>query len=71
MTTSPGVQIPTTLIAGDGIGPEITEATLAVLDALGAPFVWDSQVAGAAGVAACGDPLPEACLDSIGAPNWR
>lgn len=57
--------IPATLIPGDGIGPEITEATLKVLDALGAPFVWDRQVAGAAGVAAYGDPLPPACLDSI------
>ncbi|MBI4998715.1 MAG: NAD-dependent isocitrate dehydrogenase [Rhodocyclales bacterium] len=57
--------IPATLIPGDGIGPEITEATLKVLDALGAPFVWDRQVAGAAGVSACGDPLPPACLDSI------
>ena len=57
--------IPATLIPGDGIGPEITEATVAVLDALGAPFVWDRQVAGAAGVTACGDPLPQACLDSI------
>lgn len=33
--------IPATLIAGDGIGPEIVDATLAVLDALNAPFVWD------------------------------
>ena len=57
--------IPATLIPGDGIGPEITEATLQVLDALGAPFVWDRQVAGAAGVKECGDPLPQACLDSI------
>jgi len=57
--------IPATLIPGDGIGPEITDATLKALDALGAPFVWDRQVAGAAGVAACGDPLPQACLDSI------
>jgi len=57
--------IPATLIPGDGIGPEITEATLKALDALGAPFVWDRQVAGAAGVTACGDPLPQACLDSI------
>jgi isocitrate dehydrogenase (NAD+) len=65
MTTTPQVSIPATLIAGDGIGPEITEATLAVLDALGAPFVWDPQVAGAAGVTACGDPLPQACIDSI------
>ena len=57
--------VPATLIPGDGIGPEITEATLQVLDALGAPFVWDRQIAGAAGVAACGEPLPKACLDSI------
>jgi isocitrate dehydrogenase (NAD+) len=57
--------IPATLIPGDGIGPEITEATLHALNALGAPFVWDRQVAGAAGVATCGDPLPQACLDSI------
>jgi len=57
--------IPATLIPGDGIGPEITGATLQALDALGAPFVWDRQVAGAAGVATCGDPLPQACLDSI------
>ena len=57
--------IPATLIPGDGIGPEITEATLQALEALNAPFVWDRQVAGAAGVTECGDPLPPACLDSI------
>jgi len=57
--------IPATLIAGDGIGPEIMDATLAVLDALGAPFAWDVQVAGLAGVKAAGDPLPEATLASI------
>jgi isocitrate dehydrogenase (NAD+) len=65
MTDQPNAPIAATLIPGDGIGPEITEATLSVLDALGAPFVWDRQVAGAAGVTACGDPLPPACLDSI------
>ena len=58
-------RIPATLIPGDGIGPEIVDATLAVLDALGAPFDWDSQVAGLAGVKAAGDPLPGAVLDSI------
>jgi isocitrate dehydrogenase (NAD+) len=57
--------IPATLIPGDGIGPEITDATLLALHALDAPFEWDRQTAGAAGVAACGDPLPPACLDSI------
>jgi isocitrate dehydrogenase (NAD+) len=57
--------IPATLIPGDGIGPEIVEATLAVLDALEAPFQWDTQVAGLAGITAAGDPLPAATMDSI------
>jgi isocitrate dehydrogenase (NAD+) len=54
-----------TLIPGDGIGPEIVDATLAALNALGAPFVWDRQIAGLGGVQAAGDPLPKATLDSI------
>ena len=57
--------IPATLIPGDGIGPEIVDATLAALDALGAPFDWDRQIAGLGGVQAAGDPLPPATLDSI------
>jgi isocitrate dehydrogenase (NAD+) len=58
-------RIPATLIPGDGIGPEIVDATLLALDALGAPFEWDRQVAGLAGVQQAGDPLPAAVLDSI------
>ena len=58
-------RIPATLIPGDGIGPEIVDATVAVLDALGAPFEWDRQSAGLAGIHAAGDPLPAATLDSI------
>ena len=58
-------KIPCTLIPGDGIGPEVTEATLAILEAVGAPFEWDEQKAGMAGVAAAGDPLPKATLESI------
>ena len=54
-----------TLIPGDGIGPEIMDATLAALDALGAPFVWDRQIAGLGGVQLAGDPLPAATLASI------
>jgi isocitrate dehydrogenase (NAD+) len=57
--------IPATLIPGDGIGPEIVDATLAALDALKAPFTWDTQIAGLGGVKASGDPLPKATLDSI------
>ena len=57
--------IPATLIPGDGIGPEIVDATLAALDALKAPFEWDRQIAGLGGVQASGDPLPQATLESI------
>lgn len=57
--------IPATLIPGDGIGPEIVDATLAALDALKTPFAWDRQIAGLEGVKTAGDPLPPATLDSI------
>ena len=65
MSTTTSTPIPATLIPGDGIGPEIVDATLAALDALGAPFEWDRQEAGLAGVKSAGDPLPKAALDSI------
>ena len=58
-------RIPATLIPGDGIGPEIMDATIEVLAALGAPFDWDLQQGGLAGVEACGDPLPATTLESI------
>ena len=58
-------RIPATLIPGDGIGPEIMDATLAALDALGAPFEWDRQIAGLEGVKTANDPLPAATLASI------
>ncbi len=57
--------IPATLIPGDGIGPEIVDAAVAVLDALGAPFQWDRQIAGLEGVKSAGDPLPPKTIDSI------
>jgi isocitrate dehydrogenase (NAD+) len=58
-------KIPATLITGDGIGPEIVEATVRALDALGAPFEWERCVAGLAGVHDFDDPLPAATLESI------
>ncbi len=60
-----GNKIPATLIPGDGIGPEIVDAVVLVLAALGAPFEWDLQQGGMAGIAAGGDPLPDATLASI------
>src|SRR4051812_49448519 len=57
--------IPATLIPGDGIGPEITDAVVEILGALGAPFQWDELIGGMAAIEAGGDPLPQATLDSI------
>src|ERR1700683_1125723 len=57
--------IPATLIPGDGIGPEIIEATVDVLKALGAPFEWDPQIAGLEGMKTAGDPLPPKTIESI------
>jgi len=54
-----------TLLPGDGIGPEVTSATVRVLEAAGAKFDWDSHVAGAEAVALGDKPLPDAVLDSI------
>jgi isocitrate dehydrogenase (NAD+) len=64
-TTAGTNKIPATLIPGDGIGPEIVDAVVDVLEALGAPFEWDRQLGGLAGIKDAGDPLPKATLDSI------
>jgi isocitrate dehydrogenase (NAD+) len=61
----PANSIPATLIPGDGIGPEVSDATLRILDAVGDPFQWETQQAGVAGVTASGDPLPPETLASI------
>ncbi len=57
--------IPATLIPGDGIGPEIVRSTIEILDTIKAPFQWDKQLAGMAGVDSSGDPLPQKTLESI------
>jgi isocitrate dehydrogenase (NAD+) len=54
-----------TLIRGDGIGPEVVGAALRVLDAAGARFEWDEQVAGVAAVDRGLDPLPDATVASF------
>src|SRR4051812_41256339 len=54
-----------TLIPGDGIGPELAEATTRVLDATGIGFEWESVVAGEAAIAEFGTPLPDSVLDSV------
>jgi len=54
-----------TLIPGDGIGPELAEATRRVLDATGIEFDWEVVEAGEACIAEYGTPLPDHVLDSI------
>jgi isocitrate dehydrogenase (NAD+) len=55
-----------TLIPGDGIGPELTEATRRVLEASGAEFDWDVQFAGTDVMDRNdGNPLPDDVLDAI------
>jgi len=54
-----------TLIRGDGIGPEITQATLQVLEALGTQFDWDEQYGGMTAIEKAGTPLPDATLESV------
>jgi len=54
-----------TFIPGDGVGPELSEATRRVLEGTGVAFDWDVQDAGADVVDRYGTPLPEHVLDSI------
>jgi isocitrate dehydrogenase (NAD+) len=54
-----------TLLPGDGIGPEITEATLRVLEATSVKFDWDVFTVGEAAIAKYGTPLPEETIESI------
>ena len=56
---------PVTFIPGDGVGPELSEATRRVLEATGVEFAWDVQQAGADVVEEHGTPLPEPVLASI------
>jgi isocitrate dehydrogenase (NAD+) len=54
-----------TLIPGDGIGPELAEASRRVLDASGVEFEWETVDAGEAVMAEYGTPLPDHVLESI------
>jgi isocitrate dehydrogenase (NAD+) len=54
-----------TLIPGDGVGPEITDAVTRVLEATGISFDWDVQNAGEEVYNNEGSPLPDRVLESI------
>lgn len=54
-----------TLIKGDGIGPEISEAVVKIMEAAGADIEWDIQTAGADVAETEGVPLPDRVIESI------
>ena len=54
-----------TFIPGDGVGPEVAEATRRVLEATGVQFQWDYVVIGSEAQEKSGTPLPPAALESI------
>ncbi|MEO8275266.1 MAG: isocitrate dehydrogenase (NAD(+)) [Thermoanaerobaculia bacterium] len=54
-----------TLLAGDGIGPEVAAATLRVIAAAGVEYEWEPHLAGAEALEKFGNPLPQEVLDSI------
>jgi isocitrate dehydrogenase (NAD+) len=54
-----------TLIPGDGIGPEITEAALSVIEATGVSIKWEILNAGADCLESDGTPLPDRVLESV------
>ena len=54
-----------TLIKGDGIGPEISDAVLKIISAAGVDINWDIQTAGADVIEAEGVPLPQRVIDSV------
>lgn len=55
-----------TLVIGDGIGPEIAEATRRCIDATGADITWDFAEAGVDVMEREGTPLPDTTVKSIG-----
>lgn len=54
-----------TLINGDGIGPEITDSVVKIIDATGLKIDWDLQAAGADVIVSEGTPLPKRVFESI------
>ncbi len=54
-----------TLIPGDGVGPEVSDAAQRALEATGVAFDWDMQEAGLGAMERHGDPMPAHVLESI------
>jgi isocitrate dehydrogenase (NAD+) len=56
---------PITLIPGDGVGPEVTEATRRVLEATGVKFRWETVEVGENAMKKYGTPLPDSVIASV------
>lgn len=54
-----------TLIPGDGIGPQVSEAARRCVEATGVKISWDVQLAGQTALEQCGELLPQKTLDSV------
>lgn len=54
-----------TLIPGDGIGPEVTNAAIKVIEAAGIEIQWETRYLGQTALEKFGDPLPEDTISSI------
>src|SRR5580692_7980381 len=54
-----------TLIPGDGIGPEVTQATVRILEATGVKFDWETFQVGAEAFEKYGEYIPKEALESI------
>src|SRR5947207_5608080 len=59
------MSIPVTLIPGDGIGPEVVNAAVEVIEAAGCKVEWERAAAGASAVPTHGTPIPAETLQSI------
>src|SRR6202162_1232052 len=58
-----------TLIPGDGVGPEVVNAALAVIEATGVKLEWDRQAAGMNAFRRFGTPVPGALIASLQSPR--
>jgi len=54
-----------TLLPGDGIGPEVTAAVVAIIECSGVDVEWEKYFVGSEAISRYGDPLPQEVLDSI------
>ena len=54
-----------TLIPGDGIGPEVTKATVRILEATGVKFEWETFAVGAEAYEKSGEYIPKDLIESL------